>query len=63
MLIPINSPKPDESLPQWKKNAINDLFRICNSKMYPSEKGYYQKLVDMLIELDYYRFNKSIFLI
>lgn len=45
------------------KRAINDLLYIANSdKMYINEKGYLQKLVDLLYNLGYYSYNESIFL-
>ena len=41
--------------------AIRDLLYIYNSKSYINEKGYLQKLVDLLFQLGYYESNKSIF--
>ena len=52
-----------EQLDLEDKRAINDLLRIANDpKMYINEKGYLQKLVDLLYNLGYYSFNESIFL-
>lgn len=43
--------------------AIDDLLFIYhNKKMFMNEKGYLQKLVELLYELGYYQDNKSLFL-
>lgn len=43
--------------------AIDDLLFIYhNKKMFMNEKGYLQKLVELLFELGYYEDNKSLFL-
>lgn len=39
-----------------------DLLRVFNSDMYINEKGYMQKLIDLLYKLGYYENNESIFL-
>lgn len=41
--------------------AIADLIHIFKSDMYINEKGYLQKLVELLYNLGYYKDNKSIF--
>lgn len=41
--------------------AINDLIYILKSDMYINEKGYLQKLVELLFNLGYYNNNESIF--
>lgn len=41
--------------------AIADLIHIFKSDMYINEKGYLQKLVELLYKLGYYNTNKSIF--
>lgn len=52
-----------DQLDKEDKRAINDLLYIANSdKMYINEKGYLQKLVDLLYNLGYYSYNESIFL-
>lgn len=43
------------------ENAIADLIHIFKSNMYINEKGYLQKLVELLYNLGYYNTNKSIF--
>ena len=72
MIIPVSQvqdgrPETSESLinqlDKEDKRAINDLLFIANNKkMYINEKGYLQKLVDLLYNLGYYSFNESIFL-
>lgn len=41
--------------------AKNDLLYIYNSDMYINEKGYLQKLVDLLFDFGYYIDNESLF--
>lgn len=43
------------------ERAQKDLLYIFNSDMYINEKGYCQKLVELLFELDYYSSNESLF--
>lgn len=42
-------------------NASRDLLYIYNSNFYINEKGYLQKLVELLYKLGYYKNNKSLF--
>lgn len=43
--------------------AIDDLLFIYHDrKMFMNQKGYLQKLVELLYELGYYEDNKSLFL-
>lgn len=42
--------------------AISDLIRVFNSECYINEKGYLQKLIDLLYHLGYYENNESIFI-
>lgn len=43
--------------------AIDDLLFIYHDrKMFMNQKGYLQKLVELLYELGYYENNKSLFL-
>lgn len=41
--------------------AISDLMRVFNSDCYINEKGYLQKLIDLLYQLGYYEDNESLF--
>jgi len=41
--------------------AISDLIIIFNSSCYINEKGYLQKLIDLLYQLGYYENNESLF--
>lgn len=42
--------------------VIEDLLFVYNNKrMYINEKGYLQKLIELLYELGYYNSNKSLF--
>lgn len=44
------------------KRVIADLLYVYNNKsMYINEKGYLQKLIELLYELGYYNSNKSLF--
>lgn len=44
------------------KRVIADLLYVYNNKnMYINEKGYLQKLIELLYELGYYYNNKSLF--
>lgn len=44
------------------KKAVNDLLYVYNNRaMYINEKGYLQKLIELLYELGYYNNNKSLF--
>lgn len=54
MLIPVRNLKE-------QVNAQKDLLKIYQSNLYINEKGYLQKLVDLLYKLGYYEDNESIF--
>lgn len=41
--------------------ATKDLLHIYQANYYINEKGYLQKLVELLYNLGYYNHNKSIF--
>jgi hypothetical protein len=41
--------------------AISDLIYVLNSDCYINEKGYLQKLIDLLYHMGYYENNKSLF--
>lgn len=42
--------------------VINDLLFVYNNRdMYINEKGYLQKLIELLNDLGYYKNNKSLF--
>lgn len=43
------------------ERAQKDLLYIFNSDMYINEKGYCQKLVELLFKLEYYNSNESLF--
>lgn len=55
-----------EILTPWEESnnrCISDLLSIYhNKKMYINEKGYMQKLIELLYNMGYYIDNKSIFL-
>lgn len=55
-----------ELLTAWEQSnnrCISDLLAIYhNKKMYINEKGYMQKLIELLYNMGYYIDNKSIFL-
>lgn len=62
--IPINDQTGDTQrvpVASLNENAIADLIHIFKSNMYINEKGYLQKLVELLYNLGYYNTNKSIF--
>lgn len=42
--------------------ATQDLLYIYNQTYFINEKGYLQKLVELLYEMGYYKNNKSLFL-
>lgn len=56
MLIPVKNLKE-------QVNAQKDLLKIYQSNLYINEKGYLQKLVDLLYKLGYYEDNESIFIL
>lgn len=39
--------------------CIKDLFKVYNSNLYINEKGYLQKLIDILYKRGYYKDNES----
>lgn len=43
------------------ERATKDLIYIFNSDMYINEKGYLQKLVELLFNLGYYNNNETLF--
>ncbi len=46
-----------------RSGAIDDLLYVYhNKRMFINEKGYLQKLIELLYNLGYYEDNKSIFL-
>lgn len=51
------------SIPLEEKRAIADLLYNANSNDYINEKGFKQKLIDLLYNLGYYKDNESIFLV
>ena len=44
-----------------EKRCIKDLLKNANSHEYCNEKGFKQKLIDLLYNLGYYEDNESIF--
>lgn len=50
-----------EKIAADKKRAIKDLIRIYESNLYINEKGYLNKLVDLLWGMGYYINNETIF--
>lgn len=62
MLIPVNKLDKATSIPLEEERCINDLLRNATSDLYVNEKGYQQKLIDMLYKLGYYKVNESVFL-
>lgn len=62
MLIPVNKLDEATSIPLEAERCINDLLRNATSNLYVNEKGFQQKLIDMLYELGYYKVNESVFL-
>lgn len=57
MLVPVKSPKSPE------ERCIADLLHNANSNDYINEKGFKQKLIDLLYDLGYYKDNESVFLL
>lgn len=54
MLIPVKKDNPET-------RAICDLIKNANSHEYCNEKGFKQKLIDLLYNLGYYEDNETIF--
>ena len=66
MLIPINKVETDESVDLEMSLAqircANDLLRNASTRgLNYSEKGFRQKLIDLLYDLGYYKHNKTVF--
>lgn len=61
MNIPVEVPDSVKGF-RAKKRAIDDLIFNANSKEYCNERGFKQKLIDLLYNLGYYENNESIFL-
>lgn len=62
MLIPVVE-KNDESVPEDKKRAWNDLLKNANTGMMSwAEKNFKQKLIDNLYKMEYYKYNQTIYL-
>lgn len=57
MLVPIE--KYDDS-PECR--CIKDLLHNANSNEYCNEKGFKQKLIDLLYKLGYYKNNETVFI-
>lgn len=62
MKLPMNIKICDEKIEDPERRCTEDLLYVYNSKMYINEKGYLTKLIDLLYELDYYKYNESLFL-
>lgn len=60
MVIQVNSSFED-ALPEENVRCINDLLKNANSSSYCNERGFRQKLIDLLYNLGYYRYNESIY--
>lgn len=58
MLVPVK--EVTEKTPEYR--CIKDLFKNANSNEYCNEKGFKQKLIDLLYNLGYYKDNESIFI-
>lgn len=60
MTINITTP---EDYKEERSRVVKDLLHIYkHPRMFINEKGYLQKLVDLLYNLDYYKNNESIFI-
>lgn len=61
--IPINdtSDGPHRGPAVACDRVISDLLYVLNSDCYINEKGYLQKLIDLLYNLGYYENNESLF--
>lgn len=57
MLIPIQ--EKQEETPELR--CQKDLIHNANSKEFCNERGFKQKLIDLLFKLGYYKNNRSIF--
>lgn len=63
MLVPVNKVDEDsQKMNDEQKNCANDLLRNAQSRgLNYAEKGFRQKLIDILYKLGYYKDNKTIF--
>ena len=59
MLVPLSD---KNELPDYKKHAINDLLHNAKLKVSLQTKGFNQKLIDILYNIGYYKYNDTIFL-
>lgn len=59
--IAVESPSSDKDVEN--ERCISDLLHNANSKDYCNEKGFKQKLIDLLYKRGYYKSNESIFLL
>ena len=62
MRLPMNIKICDEKIEDPERRCTEDLLFVYNSKMYINEKGYLTKLIDLLYNLDYYKYNESLFI-
>lgn len=60
--VPVKRLRSPDSLPDEDRRAINDLLFNAHSDLYVNEKGFNQKLIDLLHDLGYYECNESLFL-
>lgn len=60
MLVPVKDINSKQYSPEYR--AMKDLFKNANSNEYCNEKGFKQKLIDLLYKLGYYKDNESIFI-
>lgn len=58
MLVPVEKVPSDTP----ENRCIKDLFKNANSNEYCNEKGFKQKLIDLLYKLGYYQDNESVFI-
>lgn len=56
----LNVPVQDAVTPEEK--CIKDLLKNANSYEYCNERGFKQKLIDILYNLGYYNDNESVFI-
>lgn len=49
------------SFEEEESRCIRDLLHNANSGDYINEKGFKQKLIDLLFKLGYYEHNESVF--
>lgn len=58
MQIPIQT---NNNIDEQQTRCRDDLLKVFHSKMYINEKGYLTKLIDLLYDLDYYKYNETLF--